>query len=162
VAGITGIVLVLGGLVLTWAGNEPSGLPGILPSLQGTRDALQRGLIVVVLGLTCSLFLWMWLQRYLPKLPYVNKLILTTTSGNLEVTNTDLSGAIAARVWPAVGTIGTAITDLRPAGSAEFHDDTVNDVRVTDVVSDGAFIRAGTRVTVRESTGNRVLVRAHV
>jgi len=155
VAGITGIILVLGGLVLTWAGNEPSSLPGVLPSLAGTRAALQQGLIVVVTGLFCSLLLWIWLQRYLPKLPYVNKLVLSTPAGSV-VESTD---ATSPR-WPAVGAIGTAVTDLRPGGAAEFADAGSRDSRIADVTSDSGFLRAGTRVVVRESTGTRVVVRA--
>jgi membrane-bound serine protease (ClpP class) len=159
ITGISGIVLLLGGLMLTWVGNEPSGLPGILPSLQGTRDAMMRGLTIIVIGLACSLFLWVWLQKYLPKLPYVNRLILTATTGNITLTDSDVPGAVEAIVWPPVGSIGAAVTDLRPGGSAEFADSMLNDVRVTDVLCDSGFVRAGTRVVVRESTGTRVVVR---
>ena len=120
-----------------------------------------QGLIVVVTGLACSLLLWLWLQRYLPKLPYVNRLILTTVSGgNVSVADADVPGAVEVVSWPAVGTVGTAMTDLRPGGVAQFEDEALRDTRSTDVVSDSGFVRAGTKVIVREVTGSRVVVRA--
>ena len=64
--------------------------------------------------------------------------------------------------WPAVGTIGRAVTDLRPGGTAAFHDDALGDARLVDVVSDSGFVRANTPVTVREIHGNRVVVRVCV
>jgi membrane-bound serine protease (ClpP class) len=160
IAGISGIALLLLGLTMTWVGNEPIGIPGILPKLQGTWDALQRGVIVVVTGMFCSLLLWYWLQRYLPTLPYLNKLILTTTAGNVSVSASEVPGAVQAVVWPAVGSRGRVVTDLRPGGSAAFHDEAINDERITDVVSDSGFVRAGSEVVVREAQGNHVVVRA--
>jgi membrane-bound serine protease (ClpP class) len=81
ITGISGILLVLVGLTMTWVGKEP--LPGFLPKLQGTQDALKHGVMIVVGGMACSLLLWFWLQRYLPRLPYFNRLILTTPSGSV-------------------------------------------------------------------------------
>ena len=154
VTGISGIILVLGGLTLTWAGSEPHGFPGALPSLPGTRQAIERGLTIVVVGLGCSLFLWIWLQRYLPKLPYVNKLILTATTANITATPSNVPGAVNVTVWPEVGAIGQVVTDLKPGGTASFHDPALNDVRITDVLADSGFVRAGSRVIVRESAGS--------
>ena len=53
-----------------------------------------------------------------------------------------------------VGSEGTTLTVLRPAGTARFGD------KKLDVVSDGEFIPAGTPVKVVETDGNRVVVRA--
>jgi membrane-bound serine protease (ClpP class) len=161
VTGITGVCFMLFGLVMTFVGDEPVELPGVLPSLAGTKTALMQGLIIVVTGLACSLLLWVWLQRYLPKMPYVNRLILTTVSGgNVSVADADVPGAVEVVAWPTVGSVGTAVTDLRPGGMAEFEDEALNDRRPTDVVSDSGFVRAGTKVIVREVKGARVVVRA--
>ncbi len=157
VTGITGIVLLLLGLALTWVGNEPVGIPGILPKLQGTWDALKQGLLIVALGLTCSLLLWFWLQAYLPKLPYFNRLILTTTSGALAANEPE---SASQSFWPPLGSRGRAMTDLRPGGTASFHDPVLNDARTADVISDSGFVRAGAEVVVREVNGNRIVVRA--
>jgi membrane-bound serine protease (ClpP class) len=52
-----------------------------------------------------------------------------------------------------VGTTGTALTDLRPAGSAEFRGERL------DVVADGGYIVAGTPVVIADSDGYRHVVR---
>jgi membrane-bound serine protease (ClpP class) len=160
VTGITGIVMLLFGLVMTWVGSEPSAIPGILPQLPATQQALKRGVEIVVTGMVCSLLLWFWLQRYLPKLPYFNKLILATPSGNVDVAPSNIDGAVQAVTWPAVGSQGRAMTDLKPGGTAAFFDAALNDSRVTDVVSDSGYVPAQTAVVVREVQGNRVVVRA--
>ena len=149
--GITGIVLFLGGLVMTFVVSEPSGLPGILPSMPATQDALKQGLFVVTGGMACSLLLWFWLNRFLPKMPYFNKLILTNVGGGtatLAPSNSDDSIAI-------VGDAALAITDLRPGGSARLE----SNGNVTAVVSDSGFVKAGARLIVREVAGNRIVVR---
>jgi membrane-bound serine protease (ClpP class) len=51
-----------------------------------------------------------------------------------------------------IGATGVAVTDLRPAGAAQFGDERV------DVVSDSAFISAGTPVRVVRSEGYRHVV----
>ncbi len=155
VAGIAGIILVFGGLVLTFVGNEPA-LPGSMPILRGSWMNLQRGLLIVTGGLGCSLLLWFWLNRYLPRLPYFNRLILTATSGNV--------GAILAdrpiETGPAVGDVGIAVSDLRPGGSVKFLTESYPDGRVAAVVSDTGYVASGTKVVVSEVAGNRVVVRA--
>lgn len=153
VPGITGIVLFLYGLTMTFVGDEPGKLPVFIPSLKGTRDAMTQALFIVTAGMACSLFLWFWLNRYLPKLPYFNKLILTTTSGGGEPA---AGGTAAAIAGPFVGERGLAITDLRPGGSARLD----GDGRVTAVVSDSGFVAAGSALIVREVAGNRIVVRA--
>jgi membrane-bound serine protease (ClpP class) len=159
VAGISGIILIALGLTMTWVGNEPPSIPGILPKLPGTWSALQTGFLVIVGGMACSLVLWFWLQKYLPSLPYLNKLILSGPSGAID--STVVTGSTDTATWPLVGAIGKAVTDLRPGGSASFFDASLADARMTDVVSDSGFVRAGTEVVVREVTGNRVVVRVN-
>jgi membrane-bound serine protease (ClpP class) len=51
------------------------------------------------------------------------------------------------------GRRGRALTDLRPAGKAEF------DGEVLAVESDGEYLEAGSTVQVVEASGNRILVR---
>jgi len=59
----------------------------------------------------------------------------------------------SAELSAYVGTTGTAVTDLRPAGTA-----LINERRV-DVVSRGEYIEKGTAVAVVAVDGNRVVVR---
>jgi membrane-bound serine protease (ClpP class) len=154
VSGIVGLIMVIGGLVLTFVPKEPGGMPGFLPSLNGTYTALANGLIVVVSGLVSSVVLWIWLQRYLPKLPYFGRLVLTTTVGS---TNTPIATDVTT--WPKIGVLGTALTDLRPGGEASFPDE-FGGIRGTQVISESGYVSARTPVIVREVAGNRVVVRA--
>jgi membrane-bound serine protease (ClpP class) len=161
VAGIAGIVLLLAGLTMTFVGDEPIGIPGVLPKLQGTWDNLLHALYIVVGGMACSLLLWFWIQRYLPKLPYLNRLILaTSTNAHQPVTSEAIQDVVQTAVWPPLGSKGKAVTDLRPGGSAAFFDDAIADARIIDVISDIGFIREGTEVIVREAGRARIVVRA--
>ncbi len=152
--GLVGAILLLGGLVLTFVGFEPS-MPGVLPTLKGTWTNLQHGLITVTAGMGCSLFLWVWLNRYLPKLPYFNRLILNATTGNTNLS----SGDDTVIHGPAIGDEGFAVTDLRPGGSVKFITTGYPEGRVAAVVSDSGYVAAGTRVLVQEVGGNRIIVR---
>jgi membrane-bound serine protease (ClpP class) len=159
VTGISGIILILAGLVMTFVPSEPIEIPGVLPSLPGSVDALKQGLMIIVGGMFCSLLLWVWLQRYLPSMPYLSKLILGGSAGAEAAVVTDGVASVPPALWPALGAKGKAVTDLRPSGSASFFDDAIADARITDVVCDSGFVRAGTEVVVRETAGNRVVVR---
>jgi membrane-bound serine protease (ClpP class) len=139
---------------MTFVGSEPGG-PGVLPSMSGTVAAIQRGLVIVTGGLISSLILWAWLSRYLPKIPYFNRMMLMPAGGDPT-----MMGALGADiVWPLVGQTGRTVTDLKPGGSAEFRDETVNDNRPVSVVTEVGFVRAGTEVVVIESRGSRIVVR---
>ncbi len=164
---IAGALMMLIGLVLTFVGAEPDG-SRIVPTLPGTMDSLKHGLAFVTGGLICSAFLCWWLSRYLPNLPYFNRLVLTATSGG---GSTDAAPSLVTTgglvpapqsTWPPVGSLGRATTPLRPGGSAEFPDSTGTDVRVFSVVSESGFLPAGSPVIVREVGAGRVLVRSTV
>ncbi len=161
VTGIVGLLLFFGGLVLTFVGTEPS-LPGGvmpgLPAMRGTWINLQHGLFIVTGGLACSLFLWFWLNRYLPKMPYFNKLILTTVTGDLSAPTGPIVIA-PPESGPAIGDAGVAVSELKPGGSVKFITDSYPDGRIAAVISESGWLPAGTPVTVREVAGNRVIVR---
>jgi membrane-bound serine protease (ClpP class) len=157
VAGVAGVVLVLGGMVLTFVGNTP-GLPGVwrLPQVWA---GVQNGLLAVVVSFAVSGLLALWVRKYLPKLPYLNRLVL---QGPVPATAGAPLGAAAGvplvgETWPFVGTVGRAVSDLKPGGSAEFPYG--DDRRNTAVISDSGYVTAGTKVVVREVHGNRVVVR---
>ena len=98
------------------------------------------------------------LRPLLPRLPYFNRLILTTVSGN----DPPLRHSAEVRpenAWPGVGTAGVAVTDLRPGGSAEFLDLASGDNRTVAVVSEAGYVDAGAKLVVREARGNRIVVR---
>ncbi|MBC7782851.1 MAG: hypothetical protein H7144_03345 [Burkholderiales bacterium] len=168
IAGVTGIVLILAGLVLTFVPSEAPGLPSgpespigprIVPQLPQTRDGIKEGLLIVTTGMLVSLGLWFWLARYLHKVPYMNRLVLNTVVGSSPEAGVDLARQAVDSAWPMVGSEGVAATDLRPGGMARFHDAIINDDRNTDVISDHGFVAAGSRILVKRKVGAEIVVR---
>jgi membrane-bound serine protease (ClpP class) len=155
VSAIAGIILILAGFLMTFVGKEPAGFPGWLPSLDQTWSGVRQGVIVITSALLASLLLTSWLRRYLPHLPYFNRLILNATSGGPAASVLE---SAPGNAWPGVGTAGTAVTDLRPGGSAEFDDLSLGDRRTIAVVSESGYLSAGAKVVVRQSRGNFVVV----
>jgi membrane-bound ClpP family serine protease len=158
--GFTGGALVLVGLVLTFVPVTNHG-PSFDPS--GMR-LMEQGLFVVVSAMASSIFLWFWLSRYLPKLPLLNRLILTTTSGNLPVSGMGGAAPLDSSVmtpvrWPPAGAVGKVLTELKPGGSAEFFDAAIADRRIAFVISESGFLTPGTEVVVREVSGPSIIVR---
>ena len=152
--GLGGAGMLLLGLLLTFVPAEPVEMPGVLPQLPQTWDALKRGIITMSIALTVSILLWLWISRYIKSVPYFNRMILAETSGS--VTSNEEPAAIG---WPAVGAIGKAVSDLRPGGQASFFDVATADARLADVVSESGFVRAGEDVIVKHVDGNRVAVK---
>lgn len=155
-AGITGVLAILLGLALTFVAPLA---PADMPVGFGVNWAsLAYGVLTVFAALCSSLLLWFWLSRYLPHLPYANRLILKDEPPSADEA---MRRAAMSAAWPLPGMLGTAVSDLRPGGTAKFAiaesdpDDTAN----ADVVSDRGFIAAGTRLAVIEVHGNRVVVR---
>ena len=167
IPGITGAIFVLFGLVMTFVPKEPGG-PGFLPNMNSTWVYLQHGLFIVAAGMGCSLFLWFWMNRYLPKVPYFNKIILTAVSGGGShspgnTPSRSLAPPISSEsAWPAVGAIGLAVSELKPGGTAEFFDQSTAASRSTSVVCESGFVPPGSKVIVRQVAGNRVVVQAQV
>lgn len=154
IAGITGLCALFLGLTLTflpplWTPNMPA-FTGV--DMTGVRSALTA----VAGGLLGGIVLCVWFGRYLPKLPYFNRLVLTTTAGSQVAIAPGVPNDVVA--FPKLGATGTALTDLRPGGTARF-DDSVGQSQTVDVVSDRGFVSAGQALTVAEVHGNRVVVR---
>lgn len=152
---IVGSMMVAFGLVLTFAGHDP-GAPPWLPETRAGWTALRDGLAFVLGSFAASALLGAWLSRYLPSIPYFNRLVLTAVSGGTPTPADHLNQS----AWPAVGVHGRATVDLRPGGLAEFADGAAGDHRVVSVVAESGFIPAGSRLVVRESRGSYVIVRA--
>jgi len=156
---LVGIVAVFIGFVMTFVAPEPGRSPISLPRFEMGWKELQQGLLVTLCGIVASFLLCMWLRRYLPKLPYLKGLILSTSVGSGpsamvgSLTNID-----PMSLGPAVGSRGKAVTELKPGGSAEFID-AAGGSHIVAVVSDAGFVDRGTPLVVREAAGNRVVVR---
>jgi membrane-bound serine protease (ClpP class) len=97
-------------------------------------------LLIVLVALVLSTVLWV---KFFPDSAVARVFVLNRTIGTVGAEKPEL-----------LGHIGTAVTSLRPAGTALF-----NGKRV-DVVADGAFIEKGRNVKVIAIEGLRVVVRA--
>jgi membrane-bound ClpP family serine protease len=141
--GIMGILCMLSGLALVTfdkiptTGEEWTGL-GVKVSTY----------MFAMIGAFALAFL---IARFLPRVPYANRMILRAPAEEPGAGEPLLPGASAAA--ELLGAIGTANTALRPAGVVRFADDFV------DVVSDGGFVAAGTRVQVIAVEGTRIVVK---
>ncbi len=144
VAGISGIVLVIGSLGLVAYGHWP----------QGSEEWSAFGQRLGPFGLSIlgAVILAFLLARYLPSIPYANRLILQPQDETEERLESPMD-SIRPELVGLLGAIGVAVTPLRPAGKAQFSDEFV------DVVAEGSYVVPGTRVQVIEIEGNRVVVK---
>ena len=91
------------------------------------------------------------IAKFLPRVPYANRMILKAPNERTDNAVDLLPGAGDAAAL--LGAIGTTNTPLRPAGMVKFGD------KFVDVVSDGGFIPAGTRVQVIQVEATRIVVK---
>lgn len=151
VFGITGILLLILSLIMashTFAGmNATESFEESMGSLGSLTGAMVTVIVTAVI-----------LNRFLPSIPWVNRLILTppgyAAAGDGPLLNPALTGAGSDSGPVDLGCVGSAASALRPSGKGMFGD------KYIDVVSDGAYIDHGTPIEVIRIAGNRVIVRA--
>ena len=102
-------------------------------------------------ALIAGFFLALVVARYLPSLPIANRMFLPPVDDGTDGTGL-LPGA--AKAAALLGATGVTTTVLRPAGTVLFGDEFV------DVVTEGGYVEAGTRVQVIEVEGTRLVVKA--
>jgi membrane-bound ClpP family serine protease len=144
VTGISGIILVVVGLGLATLEKKP----------ETGQEWVSFGstLTTFGLGLVAAVVLAMCVGRYLPNIPYANRLVLTPPGERDD--SLDVSGSLAPEAAAALlGAIGVSATPLRPAGMARFGDDFL------DVVAEGSYVQPGARVQIIEIEGNRIVVK---
>jgi membrane-bound serine protease (ClpP class) len=150
---IAGVLMMVGGMILTFVGNEPGGFR-LFPTLAGSVASLKHGVGFVTGALFGIAVLSTWIGRYLPRLPIFGKIALPEPAGPT------ISPATATIEWPTVGALGRAVTVLRPGGTAEFPNSSGSEFNVFPAVSENGFLPAGSPVIVRDVGGGRVLVRS--
>ena len=109
---------------------------------------LVHNLIQVFGSLVTATLAFMVIVRFLPKTPFLRKLVLATQqshAGGYVVVSAEQQGLI--------GKTGQAMSMLRPSGTAEIGGETY------PVITDGEFIEPGTPIVVAEVSGNRIVVR---
>ena len=141
--GIGGGALILISLVLATQNF-------ILPQNSYQLRQFQISLTVVAaaaLGVVASGAL---LNRWLPRAPFLNRLMLSPPAGE-EKESISRSESLV-HFEGLLGEEGTTTTQLTPSGKARFGE------RLVDVIADGELIKPGVRVRVVEIHGNRVIV----
>jgi len=141
--GIFGILCMLAGLGLVTFEK--------IPATPDEWVSLGVKVSQYMFGLMGSFFLAFTIARFLPKVPYANRLMLAPPSDRMADAQSALPGAEEAA--SLLGAIGTTNTPLRPSGVVRFDD------KFVDVVSDGGFIPAGARVQVFAVEGTRIVVK---
>ncbi len=136
--GVAGIAAVAAGLFMSMLGSLPT-----------ASEYTSAGMILTTTVLLVLVSAWV-LIRTLPRTSRLAK------SGIFLLQRTDRAiGYESAEVRDdLMDTIGTAITDLRPSGTALFGDERI------DVVSESEWITEGTQVRVISAEGYRHIVRA--
>ncbi|GIV58954.1 MAG: hypothetical protein KatS3mg043_0043 [Rhodothermaceae bacterium] len=139
IAGITGIVLVVGALGAGLIGNIGFDFP--------SGEAVTSAITTLAVTLVLFLVLVFSLGRYLPRSERFNQLVLAPELSSAEgYTSADTP-------FELEGQAGMALTPLRPAGTAIIGE------RRVDVITAGEFIPAGAPVRVVRVRGSRVEVR---
>ena len=136
--GVAGIAAVAAGLFMSMLGSLPT-----------ASEDTSSGMILTTTVLLVLVSAWA-LIRTLPKTSRLAK------SGIFLLQRTDRAiGYESAEVRDdLMDSVGTAITDLRPSGTALFGDERI------DVVSESEWITEGTQVRVISAEGYRHIVRA--
>ena len=144
VAGISGIIMVLIGLVLSFQDFT-------IPRTPYDVDELTKNLFTIMccfLGSGIAAFI---LFKYIPGMPVFNRLVLTaseTAQGGYVIPSQPSGGD------ELTGRKGKAVTTLHPTGKMEVNNHTL------DVVTDGEYIEKGQFVEIIEIRGNRIVVKA--
>jgi len=151
VFGVSGILLTI--LSLVMASHTFSGITAT-QSFEKTVTSLTSISAAIITVLAAAFFL----SRFLPSIPWVNRLILTppgyAAEGDGPMLHPALYTVQQTNSAVSVGETGVCSSALRPAGKVNFGD------RFLDVVSDGSYIDAGSTVEVIHVTGNRIVVRS--
>jgi len=144
IAGIPGIILILIGAILSFQDFT-------IPRTPYDVDMFVKNIFAVmcsIIGSGITIFL---LFRFMPGIPFFNRLVLTSSE-------TSQSGFVIspqpAGNSSAVGMKGKALTVLHPTGKIEVDNNTL------DVVTDGEYIEKGKIVEIIEISGNRIVVKA--
>lgn len=146
---IAGFVLI--GIEMVVPGFGAPGITGIICLVGGVilvTDSLEEGIfvtVVVIVVLGILLAVMMGLMHYRK---FKSPIILDTEvrPGNEYLESSDLNYLL--------GREGIAATDLRPSGKGNF------DGIELDLISEGAYIKKGSRIVISKVSANRLTVKA--
>ena len=146
VAGIAGIMLMVGSLVFMLVNLSPDG--GVMDIFTGVRFQMLSNAALTILLVLLGLVPLGWLiSLVLPSTPFYGQLVLQPTGGGESP-----AAASVGEAPVAVGARGVTVTPCYPTGLAEFDDERL------DVTAEGAFLEKGTPIVVRRIEGRIVYV----
>lgn len=148
VSGVLGVVLLFGGLIGTFVGGG-----GLFPGSSQSSGELTTGILTVLVSACASGGVIYLLARHLPSTPLIGRLVLKETTDDGD-TSTMLEAMSRDSGTFAIGTLGRAITPLRPAGRVMFGE------QIVDAVAEYGFIDAGSAVRIVAADGFRTAVEA--
>lgn len=139
-AGVAGIVLMCVAILMGMVEHYPGG-PAIppLPEFKIPVLRLSGAILLSTIGLLIA-------ARFLPRTTLFDSLVLQSA------THRDAGFLASEDTAHMTGRTGIAVSQLRPAGVAQFGDQRLN------VVTRGDFIEPGARIVVAEAHGNRIIV----
>ena len=146
VAGISGIVLVVLGLIFSAVPSPPGEWP--LPTNETAVYYLRESLLILGLGFIVALVLIVVAARNMKRMPLGSKLVLADVPRFDEPPTPDDSPMHTINI----GDLGTVEATLRPVGKVRIGD------ALCDAVAESAFIEAGAKVRVLQHDGNRLVV----
>lgn len=148
VAGVSGLFLVIAGLLATFMPEEPGRVfPLYWPHLEAGLDGLKRGVITLAVSMGGALVSGIFIGRNIHRIPFLRTIVPENPMPSQVAVDDPYHGL--ARV----GDVGVVEAPLRPAGKARFGS------MMVDVVTEGDLVDTGARVEVIERRGNRVVVR---
>src|SRR4051812_8478084 len=149
VFGVLGVFLMLGSILWAMIDRYPG--ERLLPS----GNMLLMPLINLVIAIVAATIVITLLARYLPRTSLYRRFALVTSNPpGPSLGNLPRQFANAISITP--GAQGVAVSMLRPSGKARFSE------QLVDVITDGEFVAADTPVTVVQTDGMRVVVKASV
>ncbi len=147
IVGVAGAFLMLGSLLWAMADRYPG------QKFFPIGNTFAVPLLNLAIALVGALLVGWLLARYLPRTSIYRRFALISSNPP----GPSLTGApreFATALALAPGMSGVALTTLRPSGKARF------DTHVVDVITGGEFISAETAISVVQTDGMRVVVKA--
>jgi membrane-bound serine protease (ClpP class) len=146
--GISGFVLLVGGLVLSGLG------PGFSFESGFDRERLFSAGASMLINSAIAVALMLALSRFLPQTPVLRRLVLVPGAAGVVGGAMPESGGRHAQL-ALVGALGRALSPLRPVGKVALDADPALEFEAR---SSGALIDAGARVRVVEFSSARLVV----
>ncbi len=147
IAGISGILCCVIGLLAILVNNPPDSLP--IPRTNLDWSMFNDGAMALMIGFLLACVAGSLVGRFLPKVPFASKLLLEAPV--IEPISPANEQAPIHRIH--AGDLGTVEGPCRPVGQVRFG------MALMDAIAEGQFIEAGTKVRATRIEGNRVVIR---